>query len=51
MYPNDRIKDAANECGWHIRAIESTNSIARSVRRKHEEWLVFNYDTDERFMQ
>jgi len=43
MYPNELIQEAADSSGWTIHSVSRTISVARTSRRKQEEWMVCNY--------
>lgn len=47
MFPLPVIEDYAAKNGWIIHRIERTISAAKTTRRKQEEWMVCNYETEE----
>lgn len=44
MYPYDQIEEYANKNGWFIHKVERTISASKINRRKHEEWIICNYE-------
>lgn len=44
MFPLPMIGEYANRNGWIIHRVERTISASKTNRRKHEEWMVCNYD-------
>lgn len=43
MFPNEIIKQYANDNKWTVHKIQRTISASLSSRRKQEEWIVCNY--------
>lgn len=47
MYPFPSIETHARKNGWRIHAVQRTISVAKSNRRRQEEWIVCNYEPTE----
>ena len=48
MFPHDKIAEFANNNGWITHTIERTISASKVNRRKQEEWIVCNYEEEEK---
>ncbi len=48
MFPNDTIAAYADRNGWTIHRIERTISASKDSRRRQEEWMVCNYQPENR---
>ena len=46
MFPFDMIGRYADRNGWSIHRIERTISASKTGRRKQQEWMVCNYETN-----
>lgn len=47
MFPFELIDRRAQRNGWIIHRIERTISASKTSRRRQEEWIVCNYESDE----
>lgn len=47
MFPYDEIAEFATVHGWHIHKVERTISVAKTNRRRQEEWMVVNYERED----
>nr|DAP16184.1 MAG TPA: DNA adenine methylase [Caudoviricetes sp.] len=48
MFPHDKIAEFANNNGWITHTIERTISASKVNRRKQEEWIVCNYEQEDK---
>lgn len=48
MFPNDMIAAFADKNNWFIHRVERTISASKESRRKQEEWMVCNYQPENR---
>lgn len=48
MFPYGRIEEYAQRNGWRIHRIERTISASKQSRRRQEEWIVCNYEKEEK---